>query len=287
MFGAITLIAILVAILSRTGNVDSTVQEASADMLRRKIAMAESDLDQVRRLKDHIAKAPNVQVAALVSEKKELADTLEKAKMERESAGRELSEQVAGQNIDFTVEWKKLLAQLAALERKQTEVLNTISAQTENTERLRSRLKEISKLIQHEQDTRVVTLRFPKERAQTKRPFPIICRFGKIYPIYEISLEKNKRSIVWKDKGIDNELSKPIESLGWTAERDGPAISSLLHGISNSEFYITYLVYPDSFDAFRGIRDQAIAAKFDIGLELMRADVDIFWGPGGSMPPPL
>ena len=107
---------------------------------------------------------------------------------------------------------------------------------------------------------------------------------GKVGLVFGVA---NKRSIAWQVRGTDRELSKPIESLGWTMERDGASISSLLRGVSSSEYYMTYLVYPDSFDVFRAIRDQAVAAKFDIGMEIMGADSDIFWGTNGSIPPPL
>ena len=81
----------------------------------------------------------------------------------------QLKDQVARQTVDYSAEWKKLVADLRALERKQEEVANAKKAQDQNSARLNGRVAEIVKQMQQEKEARVVTLRFPKERARTKR----------------------------------------------------------------------------------------------------------------------
>lgn len=287
MFGAILLIAILVALMAQTTKVVSSSDQASAEMLRRKIATAEADLAETRRLAARIAAPAENPTTALAAEKQQLEQTLAAARAQRDRTSTQLQDQVARQTVDFSAEWKKLIADLRALERKQEETTNAIKTQDQNSARLNGRVAEISKLIQHEKEARVVTLRFPKERARTKRSLPIICKFGKIYPIMGADGRKNDTTIAWKAKGSDSELSRPIEALGWTTAGNKAAIDQLLRSVPKGEMYLTFYVYPDSFDAFRSLRDQAVAAQIEFGVELDPAGSDLIWGSEGSSPPPL
>jgi hypothetical protein len=97
---------------------------------------------------------------------------------------------------------------------------------------------------------------------------------------------KNDTTIAWTQKG-SGELSRPVEALGWTATGNKEAMDSLLKSVPKGEAYLAFYVYPDSFDAFRALRDQAAAAQLDFGVELDRAGSDLIWGSDGTTPPPL
>jgi hypothetical protein len=287
MFGAILLIAILVALMAQTAKVESTSDQASAEMLRRKIATAEADLAETHRLTAELAAPAGSPSASLAAERQQIEQALAAARVQRDRMSTQLQDQVARQTVDFSSEWKKLVADLRALERKQEEVANAIKAQDQNRARLDGRVAEISKLIQREKEARVVTLRFPKERARTKRSLAVICKFGKIYPIMDADGRKNDTTIAWKSKGGDAELSRPIEALGWTTAGNKAAIGHLLDSVPKGEIYLAFYVYPDSFEVFRSVRDQAAAAQIEFGVELDRAGSDLIWGSEGSSPPPL
>lgn len=287
MFGAILLIAILVALMAQTTKVVSSSDQASAEMLRRKIATAETDLAETQRLAARISVSAVNPNAALAEEKRQLEETLAAARAQRDRMSTQLQDQIARQTFDFSAEWKKLLADLRALERRQEETTNAIKTQEQNGARLNGRVAEISKLIQHEKEARIVTLRFPKERARTKRSFPIICKFGKIYPLRGADDRKNDKTIAWKATDGDSELTRPIEALGWTTTGHKADIDQLLRSVPKGEMYLTLYVYPDSFDAFHALRDQAAAAQIDFGVELEPAGANLIWGSKGTTPPPL
>ena len=287
MFGAILLIAILVALMAQTAKVDSAGEQASAEMLRRKIATAEADLAESHRLTAQLAPAGENPAGALAAEKKRLQEALTAARAESDRLGTKLADQITRQTVDYSTEWKKLTADLRALERQELETANTTKTQEENSARLKQRAAEISKLIQQEKDARVVTLRFPKERARTKGSLPVICKFGKIYPIFDADGRKNDSTIAWKPKGGEAEQSRPIEDLGWTVAGNKAAIDHLLNSLPKGEIYVAFYVYPDSFDAFRAVRDQAASAQIEFGVKLIRAGTELIWGPEGSSPPPL
>ena len=287
MFGAILLIAILVALMAQTAKVDSSSDKASAEMLRRKIATAEADLAETHRLTAELTPPADSPAAPFAAEKQKIERELAAAGAQHDRMASQLQDQIARQTVDFSAEWKKLTADLRALQRKQEELANAIKSQDQNKARLDGRTAEVSKLIQHEKETRVVTLRFPKERARIKRSLAIICKFGKIYPIVDADGRKNETTITWKSKGGDAELSRPVEALGWTISANKTAIDDLLRSIPKNEIYLAFYVYPDSFDAFRSVRDQAAAQQLEFGVELDRAGSDLIWGAEGSSPPPL
>ena len=287
MFGAILLIAILVALMAQTAKVETSADQASSEMIQRRIATAEADLADTQRLIAASPGAVNGSAATLAFDKKQMEERLAAAKTEREKLGTKIQEQVDRETVDFSTEWKKLVGALKAIQRRQEEVANAIKTQDQNTSRLNDRVAEISKLVQKEKDARVVTLRFPKERARLKRSLSVICKFGKIYPVLDANGMKNTTSISWKTKGSDSELSLPVEALGWTASENKAAISQFLRDAPKDRFYLAFFVYPDSFDAFRSIRDQAVAEHWDFGVELERPSDELLWGSKGSSPPPL
>ena len=287
MFGAILLIAILVALMAQTAKMDTPAEQASSEMIRRRIATAEADLANSVRLLAAIATPADENANALAAEKKQMEDRLATARADREKSGTKIQDEVAMATVDFSTEWKKLIAKLRAIQQRQEETANAIKTQDQNTSRLNGRLAEISKLVQKEKDMRVATLRFPKERARLKGSFAVICKFGKLYPVTLSDGRKNTSTIEWKSKGFDSELSLPMEALGWTKSDHKAEIAKLLHDAPKEQLYLAFYVYPDSFDVFRFIRDQAVAEQWEFGVELERAGNSLTWGSKGSSPPPL
>jgi hypothetical protein len=287
MFGAILLIAILVALMAQTTEVVTTSDQASAEMIKRKIATAEADLAETRRLASALATPAENSGEALLEEKQQLELAVAAARAQRDQIGAEIRDQVAEQTVDFSSEWKKLAAGLQAIQAKQEEAVNAIKAQLQNTARLNGRVADIEKIIQKEKSSRIVTLRFPRERAKTKGAWPVICKFGKMYSLTNTGGGRNETTIAWKERRPGSKLSKPIESLGWTIADHREAINQLLLSIPKGEAYVAFYVYPDSFEVFHWLRDQAISQRLEFGVELEPAGVELSWGSDGTSPPPL
>jgi hypothetical protein len=286
MFGAITLIAILVGLLANTGSPSSSARQATADMTRRRIATAEADLKGAESLKERLAKPKDSQLSALIADKRKLEDAVQLARTDEASVRKDLLNAVEGRGIDLNREWKKLADDSKAMQRRVTEASNAIKTQEQNTGRLQSRIKEIGAQIAHEKAGHVVKLRFPREREKTKQPYPIICKFGKVYPVRDASMQENTQTIKWVN-GARGKLSIPIESSGWTIEKNEPAINGMLGDLSASGSYVILIVYPDSFDAYHGLRDRITASKLDFGLSIEPVGANIYWGEDGQIPPPL
>jgi hypothetical protein len=286
MFGAITLIAILVGLLANTGGPNSSAKLASADMTIRKIAVAEADLKDAEALKDRLPKPDHSKMAEFITEKKRLENAVKEARIDQARAAGDLQDSASEQGTELDKEWKKLEEDWKTIQRHVTEESNAIKAQDENSERLQLRFKVLGELIEHEKERRVVKLRFPREREKIKQPYPIICKFGKVYPVHDAAMQDNTTTIKWvsDDKG---KVSLPIEAEGWTTLKDEPAINGMLRDLSSADFYAVFIVYPDSFEAYHELRDRVTASNMDFGLSIEPSETRIYWGEDGKTPPPL
>jgi hypothetical protein len=286
MFGAILLIAILVALMAQTAHVDKSGERAGTEILQRRIATAEADLAESRRLTAQIGLPPATAAGALATEKQTLIAALAEAHTQQDRVQEQLQAHIARQTVDYGSEWKKLLADQRDLARQQAELENDIKTQDQNAVRLIARSEDLAKSTRQEKQAHVVTLRFPKERTRTKRSLPVICKFGKIYPLVDADGNKNETTVVWSKKGSD-ELASPVENLGWVPAENKSALEHLFASVPKGERYIAFYVYPDSFDAFHAVRDLVTAAQLEFGVELDRAGSDLIWGAAGTSPPPL
>lgn len=287
MFGAIVLIAILVALQAQTSSVPSAGDQAGSELLRRRIAAAEADLAGVQSMAAAVNAGPmDPALAALALEKGQLTQAISEAKERAAKSNASLETQIAQQTVDFSAEAKNLTAREASLRRQLEEAANALKTQDENRQRLEGRTKELQQRLQAEKDAKTVTLRFPKERAQTKRSINVICKFGRVYPLQLARGIKNVQTIEWKDLG-DSAITRPIEAQGWTLPADAQPIARLLDHESSREAYFAFFVYPDSFDIFHALRERVTAAGFDFGVSLEEAGAELKWGSKGSTPPPL
>lgn len=287
MFGAITLIAILVALLARSGQaVVKTDGKAEAEILERRIVTAEADLKAAQQLREQPNPVEHPAFAVALTEKRKLTAALEVARARREEATQALVARTSAQDANVSQEVKELAASRSALERRTAELVNTLSSRGQDIARLKSRAEDLEKQLGEERRSRVIALRLPKERARTKRAFSLIVKFGMVYAVCDSTMTRNTRSITWTTDG-NRYVSTPIETMGMSPNSDAESIATLLRTVSPSEFYITYFVYPDSITAFRAVRAQAVAAGFDVGFEILPAGNRLIWGPDGTLPSPL
>jgi hypothetical protein len=286
-FGGIILIAILVALLARqTPSPLVAAEQASSAMIVRRLATAAADLAEAQQLHDKLAANPRPTADAAQREKQQLEEALRAGEAEAGALAGQAGEKIQAQTNDPGGEIKSLRARQQALERETTEVQNAIKAQEQNAQRLAARIADIDRQIQKDQEARIVKLRFPKERTSSKSAVPLMCKFGKVYPLRDADLRRENRMVAWESVG-DGEIGRPIESSGWSLPADQATLGELLRSAAGKDRYIVFFVYPDSVETYRTARDRAVAQSLDIGLELLGAGVDITWGPGGTIPPPL
>jgi hypothetical protein len=286
MFGAILLIAILVALMAQTTRDEDSGARAGEQILQRKISTTEADLAETRRLLAQTATPSTTSATALAAEKRELLAAIAEARAENDQLQAQLQDHISRQTVDYGAAWKKLIRDQRSLEEQQKALAAEIRAQEEKTARLNSRADDLAHAIKTEKESRVVNLRLPKEHANAKRILPIICRYGRLYPLMDAQGKRNETTLVWSQKGSGS-VARPVEALGWALPENKSALEDLFNGVHKSEYYIGFFVYPDSTEAFHTARELATAAQLDFGLELDRPGTDLNWGADGTTPPAL
>ena len=199
-----------------------------------------------------------------------------------------MGHQIAAQTIDFTAESLKLSQALAAAEKKALDIRNIIRAQEGEAKRLRDRIADLGKQTQRDQEEHTIKLRFPKERPLTKNIFSVICRYDRIYPLYNGDLSKNNKSISWTSNPLDDsDTAVPMREKGVDPAIDKEVLVSLFRELPHDDMYVAFYVYTDSFGSYRSAREAALAAGLEIGWEPVLPGRELRFGKEGHAPPPL
>jgi hypothetical protein len=287
-FGGIILIAILVALVAREKPLPlvEAAQQATSAMIERRLATAEADFAAAQQLHDQLAATVSPANSAAAGEKRTLEEQIGALEAEIADLGQQTTAQARDLSADPGSQIRNLLEEQRRITREIEALINATRAQDQNSARLQQRLAELGRNIQDEQDARIVTLRFPRERARITGSVPVIFQYGKMYPLHGPDGERNQSMIAWKARG-DARHSIPRPESGWHPTADLAAIQQWLRTKPKSEGYLAFYVFPDSIAAFREVRDAAVALGWEFGLSLSPAGAKLLWGSEGSTPPPL
>ena len=152
----------------------------------------------------------------------------------------------------------------------------------ERADELAASADDIQKQIRTQRASRVSEARLPVRRETPKKPFHLAVRYGKVYQLFTIdrsgerSLNESDVTVRDLEGGRRVDL-KPgggfaaIQTLG-ASERWKRITAS----VSSREHFFQIAVYPDSFDGFRILRQEALAAGYDYDIVLFSDDEDMF-----------
>ncbi len=282
-FGGIILIAVLVALLARESPAPLAPEaRAHSEMIERQLATAESELAAARALRIELAAQSDPTLAVKAAEKQRLSEALRDTQATAEASAAQATKSAAMKSADPSKVLAELAAQVAAQERRNAELQNLLTAQAQNSERLRARLAGLAQQIEKELDVRTKQLRLPKERAQTKDTFNVILKFGRGYPLIGSDGRRNLQAIQW-DKRSSGYRVRPIAGAGSDVE----ALARLFRTLRREELYVAFYVYPDAFDLFNAAREAAVEAGLDYGLDIIKAGNELNFGSEGTSPRPL
>jgi hypothetical protein len=281
MFGAIILIAILVALLTQTSRSPASVGTNDPDLLRREIQIAEKDIVAAQEITRSADIDPAV--ATFISEERRLEEAIETARVESTRVKNEAS--LSKTDSDFSTKSKAFSESLQGIERDSGEVRNTLKAQAENTDRLQQRLNVLQQQVAQTKVQHQVKLRFPKEHAKTKDIVPVILKYDAVYPLVSApSLERNVDNIRWEEEFlIEGHQAVPIKGKGYPPS----ALIPLLQTLNRNVAYLVFYVCDDSFDCFEQVKTVIANAGFEFGWEPISSSEHLRFGKNGHSPPPL
>ena len=287
-FGGIILLAVLVTLLtSRERQIRSGTASDSQELLQRRLAMAQTNLQKSLQLSASLqAKAGDEKwkkQITLLSSRKELQDELQRIHEAITQSSKELETSSAA---DPAERLKYLNSQFATAQARKMETQNSLAATEENTKRLKQRLDDLDKqaaaLINESQRP----LRLPREYQTGKRVIYVVARYGRIYLCRNSDLSRNETDINWTSS-LDTETAEPIRGKGIDPALNLGGFKNFLNNQSRETIYLVYCVFEDSFPAFIRAKQITVEAGFAYGWEAFRnQDGPVSFSSVGHTPKP-
>ena len=261
-FGGIILLAVLVVLLTSKEKTQSSKAADSQEMLQRRLAIAQTDLQKSQQLAASLKAKANderfKQQVALLSTRKNLQDAIQQT---RDTDAQNSKDLDTANAVDPSERLKFLNAQLAAAQAHKLDAKNSLAAAEENTQRLKQRLADLERQVTAKLDELQRPLRLPKEHETGKRVIYIIVRYGHIYLCRNFDLSRNETDIDWTTT-LTGETAEPRRGMGIDPKGSTAGLINFFKNMSDDSVYVAFCVYEDSFPAF--IRAKQLAS--DSGL---------------------
>jgi hypothetical protein len=286
-FGGIILLAVLVVLLTSNERSQSTTNPDSQEMLQRRIAIAQANLQQALQLQASLQTRADdghwkAQVSLLATRQK-IQDEIEAI---RELAARNAKELDSTASADPAERMKNLTAQLTGALARKTEAENSLAASKENRKRLNTRLTSLQKQATDLVNESQRQLRLPKEHETSKRVIYIIARFGRIYPCRNSDLSRNETDIEWTST-LTGEKAEPKQGKGTDPGVNAAELRTYFRNLSGSSVYVAFCVFEDSFPAFIRAKQFTIESGLTYGWDPFQfSDGPVSFGAVGHTPKP-
>lgn len=287
-FGGIIMLAVLVTLLtSRERHGSAATASDTHEMLQRRLAMAQEDLQQALQFQKSLQTKANdtrwkTQVSLLAT-RQQIQDEI---KTIRELATQNAKELDATASSDPAERMKALNSQLAAAQARKTEAQNSLAASKENVKRLNTGLagleKQASDLVKESQRQ----LRLPKEHETSKRVIYVIARYGRIYVCRNSDLSRNESDIEWSST-LTSEIAEPKRGKGLDPVGNMAGLKSYFRNLSGDSVYVAFCVFEESFPAFLSAKQIATESGLSYGWDPFRlSDGPVAFSQTGHTPKP-
>lgn len=290
VFGGVVLIACLLAIIPRASFPPPLlpVEIATNEMRERRIATAKSEIKQLDAKINELSQGADSSKSELLARRESLRRTLAGIKSQRQEID---DKEITEAEARATVAKEKPGDLQQTLDQIQIQVVrneNLVKSEDQKIKFLEDRLKQMNEESSVLSKGKVQAVRFPRERVRNASPFPIIVKYGQLYPlVIGESLEINDALIREKTSEEDTMRVAPVRGEGMTLPGSRATLSLTLKAAASEKTYISIYLYPDSFGAFQDLKNAIIDAKLSYGLEFMEDGIPLSFSSDGSAPPEL
>lgn len=295
-FGIIILIALLVAILtfqSRPIEAEIEVDTISRELMERRIARVEDDLVEARKrqetLQTDLGSEELQEAHKLLEEKQRLEAKLTIARENMAETQGSLTTLAEYERHDPGELFAQLERQANNMKLVQIETDNALESAQEHLAQLQSQHEDLAIQLTEAEARRQRHFRLPRERRDAgMQHLYVFVRYGEIYPHYSFSRgfpSRNAHGIRWIQHGPRGEICEPIRGRGMGPRNDREAYLRFLATVPRS-YYLSFLVWPDSFGAFGEAKQLAVDQGWNFSWEPVQPGAQIIFGPDGSPPPP-
>jgi hypothetical protein len=285
VFGGIILISCLLALLTSNQPVrpknDGANSDGNGRFLAERLEAATKELAGLQTILDKIKAQGNEDIQKLLVERDQLRATQNRL---RQAAAQEHVDD--GSKNDPVGDLTKLRSEVKALDLKVIDGKARTQAATAKERDLASKLQRLKTQIDETEAKRVEYVRFPREHTASKSSFCIILKYGEVFPLY-LGDGRAFEGITRVPSGGKSFTPVPKKAEGLDAVNDRAAILETLASCKQGGAYIAIYVYPDSFDAFRSIKEFILSSGLEYGFEVWPEHYKSKFGPNGSSPSPL
>lgn len=290
VFGGIVLIACLLAIIPRATMPPPLLPAAiaSTQMTERRIASARTELERLDAKIEGLPQSIDPVRAALQTRRDNLLRLIETHQLERKETADNESLEANARAIVARSDPMALNEELERLKQQVTGAENLSKASEEKIRFLEERMKRLGEEAETLAKEKVQAVRFPRERVKKSSPFPLIVRYGQLYPLEIGSLLENNPAIHRESHAkSDGFRAEPIRGKGIAMPESRAALMTTLEAAKEKGFYVSIYLYPDSYEVFQELRTALSDAKISHGLDFMDKARSLGFSSEGSSPPEL
>jgi hypothetical protein len=288
-FGGIILLAVLVVLLTSREKTQSAAAGDSQEMLERRLALAETNLQHSLQLAASLQAEANddshkTQMSLLTTRQQ----LQEEIKLIRELAAKSAKEIDANANDDPSDRLKKLNAQLAESEVKKATARNSIAASEQQEKQAAARLASLEKKMADVVKQSERELRLPKEHSTERQVAYVIVQYHRIYICHNVDQSRNEVDIQWTDSRGGVETAEPRKNKGLDAVANASELRTYFTTQAKNSVYVVFIAIEDSFPEFIRVKQLAVESGIPYGWVpwRLKEDGSLSFSAVGSAPPP-
>lgn len=290
VFGGIVLIACLLAILPRQDMPPPLLpeEEATAAMLERRMTSAQEEISRIEAEIERLLNSTDPKLAELQARRDSLKRTSDRLQSEIRKTQNQESGEAEALAIISQANPDLLAERLKELKLEKSKIEGIESAATEKIKFLEERIKNLQDEAGKLAGGRTQAVRFPRERRAASSPFPIIIRYGAIYPL-NIGKDFGDNTAVTmipfpSEEGFQ---ADPVKGSGIIHPEGHKQLEATLRAAAKKGYYATLYLYPDSHKVFGELREVLAKESLTYGLEFVDADRKLAFSSEGTAPPEL
>jgi hypothetical protein len=264
-FGGIILLAVLVVLLTSKEKTESANSTDSTAMLQRRLAIAQTNLQQSLQLAASLHTQANddrwKSQVSLLATRQQLENEI---KLVRDLAAQNARELDANAGSDPAERLKKLDAQIAEDEVKKLTIENSIAASKEEQKHVAAKLTAAEKQMADAAKLSQRELRLPREHDTDLRVVYAIVIYGHIYFCHNVDMTRNEVDIQWRDS-MGVEYASARKNKGLDPVTNAAELRSYFTAQAHNSVYVDFIALEDSFPAFIRAKEMAIECGLPYG----------------------
>ena len=178
------------------------------------------------------------------------------------------------------------------LQRQATELTNTLAAVTASNAVVQAELEQtLLRLQEPRQQFHTNRMHLPNVSRTTREPWPVIVRYGRIFPLYLLSStardgKAQNAQTEWQRVAGKGLFVEPRWGQGDDPESGVEQMVGTFRSHAKTNYYFAFSVYEDSFAAFNRAKETAASLGFQYGWDPVAQNTKLQLGSQGKSIPP-